>query len=101
MILQQFVHDSNYFEWGPPLNVTGPPDPRTGAFEDVAEISVFCAKSCGTRLLEAVVEFAAKHTPYKYLVAASTHGAEKWYLSRGFKPVTTLRLPMTMAKKVR
>jgi len=100
LVLQQFVHDSNYFQWGIPLHRCGPPDPVTGAFPDVAELSVFCAKGCGGKLLEAAVDFAAKHTPYRFIITASSHGAESWYASKGFRPVTALRLPMpTLAQR--
>ena len=99
VILQQFVHDSNYFAFTAPLDTAGPPDPETGAFTDVAELSVFCAKGCGAKLLRALVEFASAHTSYRFLVTASTKAAEPWYTAQGFRAVTTLRLPLPLNKK--
>lgn len=94
MILQQLVHDSSLFQWGAPLSYdTVLPEPQSGVFDDMAEVSVFCAKSCGARILRAAIRYAEKHTSYRYLITAATKSAEQWYRLQGFRPVAAYRVP--------
>jgi hypothetical protein len=53
LVIQVFVHESKYFRWGPPLSHGAlPPDAASGEVKNVAEITLLCAKRCGTKLLE-------------------------------------------------
>jgi len=100
IVLQQFVHESNYFAWGPPLNKLCPqPDPITGEIEGVAEISVFCAKGCGTLLLNELERFVKEETNYEWIVVCSTEGAADWYKSKNYQDIRAYRLPPPYTKK--
>jgi len=93
IVLQTFVHDSNYFRWGPPLEGKTMKPKKSGAFDDIVEISFFCAKGCGSLLLEHILTWVAESTQYKWIVMNSTLGAKSWYMKRGFKKVAAYRLP--------
>jgi len=93
VILQTFVHDSNYFRWGSPLDDGTQQPKRTGEIDDVVEISFFCAKGCGGLLLEHVLKWVADSSTYKWVVVNSTVGAQEWYERRGFETVVAYRLP--------
>jgi len=94
IVTQMWVHESFYFRWGPPLNrIADEPDERTGEIRNVAEISIFCAKGCGSRLLETAERYLRDHTKYDVIVLNTTEGALEWYKSKGFKPVAAYRMP--------
>lgn len=99
IVVQTFVHESNYFQWGSPLDKSQKPNTETGEFHDIVEISLLCAKGCGRMLLEHVLKWLAENTNYKNVVLNSTKGAESWYLKQGFKPVSAYRLPWKSKSK--
>jgi len=95
IIIQVFVHESQYFRWGPPLfKKAKGPLAKTGEFPNIGEIAFFCAQKCGTLLLEVVEDWVAENTTWEFLVISSTQGAADWYRSKGFKDVKAFRLNM-------
>jgi len=94
IIIQGFVHESQYFRWGPPLYKRAKGPLKTGEFPNVGEIAFFCAQKCGSILLEVVEDWAAENAEWEYLVISSTPGAADWYRSKGFKDVKAFRQPL-------
>lgn len=48
IVVQTFVHESKYFQWGSPLDKSQKPNTETGEFHDIVEISLLCAKVATT-----------------------------------------------------
>jgi hypothetical protein len=95
IIIQEFVHESNYFRWGRPLaGRCKPADPATGAFGEIVEISFLCGKGCGTKLLHFTLDYIKNNTSYKWVVLNSTVGAKTFYEKWGWKTLKAYRLPM-------
>jgi len=95
IIIQEFVHESRYFRWGRPLaGRCSDPNPNTGAFSDIVEISFLCGKGCGTKLLHYAMDYIKHHTTYKWIVLNSTVGAKTFYEKWGWKSLKAYRLPM-------
>ena len=101
LVIQQFVHDSKHFCWGEPLNSKARKKQRApnGVFDNVAEISVFCADHCGRYLLSHATDYVCSSTSYDFLVVASTLGAMQWYKSYGFQEVKAFRSKTPSSKK--
>jgi len=93
IVLQQFVHESDYFSWGSPLShLAQKSDPVSGIIPNIGEISVFIAKHCGRLLLQALEDWVVERTNYAAIALSSTPGAVDWYKSRGYKEVKAFRL---------
>jgi len=92
IVLQMFVHESEFFQWGPPLSKLSLTPGEDGAIKNVAELSVFCAKGCGRFLLKELEDYVRDHTNYDAIVLSSTPGAIQWYKSKDYKEVKAYRL---------
>lgn len=92
IVLQSFVHESEYFAWGPPLiKIAEKPNAQSGEIPNIAEISVFCAKGCGRLLLNELEEWV-QASNYDAIVLSSTPGAIDWYKLNGYREVKAYRL---------
>jgi len=91
IVLQEFVHESNYFQWGPPLSHISKKPLPNGEIKNIAEIAVFCAKGSGSLLLDALEKWISQHSNYDAIVVSSTAGALNWYKAKGYKEVKAYR----------
>jgi len=92
IVLQAFVHESNFFQWGTPLSHISKKPLTNGEIKNLAEISVFCAKGSGSLLLHALEKWVAEHHQFDAIVVSSTVGALGWYKNKGYKEVKAYRL---------
>eukprot|EP01114_Cavostelium_apophysatum_P013286 TRINITY_DN317_c0_g1_i1.p1 TRINITY_DN317_c0_g1~~TRINITY_DN317_c0_g1_i1.p1 ORF type:complete len:301 (+),score=50.40 TRINITY_DN317_c0_g1_i1:322-1224(+) len=95
IVLQTFVHESSFFKWGPPLSKISKRPNEAGEIVNIGEISVFCAKQCGSLLIKELEDFVVRNTSYDALVVASTPGALEWYRNKGYKDVNAYRMDPT------